>query len=73
MGNGDDHLVEQFAGAIDHIEVTVGHGIEAAWINRASSHWRGTSNVQASFARLRRRGCSIVSQCELLKRAKSGR
>src|SRR5712692_2146446 len=34
--NGHNHFIEQFSGTLDHIEMSIGHGIEAAWINRAS-------------------------------------
>jgi hypothetical protein len=36
--DSDDYFVEQFAGAIDDVQVPVRHRVEAAGVNRASDH-----------------------------------
>ena len=57
VGDGDDDFVEQFSGAIDDIEVAVGHGIEAAGVNRAAGSWAGTWNVQPPRAKSSGKWC----------------
>ena len=43
--HGHDYFIEEFSGAIDHIEMTIRHRVEAAGINRASDHG-GTFNAE---------------------------
>ena len=46
--DGHDHFVEQFAGAIDDIQVPIRHRIEAAGINRASDHGKRRRRMRTS-------------------------
>jgi hypothetical protein len=36
MSHSHNDFIEQFSRTLDHIEVTVGHRVKAAWINCAS-------------------------------------
>src|SRR4026209_1321457 len=49
MCHSDNNFIEKLAGPINDVQMSVGDGIKATGINRASDHWQ-TWNVECGSA-----------------------